>query len=286
MTAGAWNKGSHVLQCYLKEIMDEELLTPEEEIEVTRRIREGDRAAMQQLLKCNLRFVVSVAKQYQNKGMALEDLIAEGNLGLIKAAVRFDESRGFKFISYAVWWIRQAIMEALSQKSRVIRLPMNRVDAIIKIRRASHQLWEEYHRKPTVREVADAVGMSPDTVLEVRQSAEWEISLEETRTEEGEATLRRILEGTREGNEARLMYEKSLQADLREALGTLTEREAGILRLYYGLGADYPKTLGAIGEQYGLTRERVRQIKAMALKKLRRPSIARQLQKYLGESRD
>lgn len=286
MTRGAWTEGSYVLKCYLDEIEDGQLLTADEELEVARRIKAGDRAAIHRLLECNLRFVVSVAKRYQNKGMPLEDLIAEGNLGLIKAVMRFDESRGFKFISYAVWWIKQSILEALSQKSRMVRLPMNRVDAIVKIRRASHKLREELHRKPTLQEVADAVDMSPDTVVEVRQSAEREISLEETRTEEGKATLLRILEGSGERSDTRLMYEKSLQSDIRDALETLTEREADIIRLYYGLGADYPKTLGDIGDKYGLSRERVRQIKATALHKLRRPRIVRQLKKYLGEPRD
>ncbi|MEJ2051059.1 MAG: RNA polymerase sigma factor RpoD/SigA [Calditrichota bacterium] len=282
MPAGSWDKGSYILQCYLDEIQQEQLLDADEEIKVSKRIKEGDREAFNQLLRSNLRFVVSVAKKYQNQGMSLEDLIAEGNLGLIKAAIRFDETRGFKFISYAVWWIKQSILEALSQKSRTVRLPMNRVDDIDKIRRTSRKLELEYEREPTLREVAKATEMSATAVAEVQQSAERKISMEESRTDEGDANLLQILSIEEESYHVDLMHKQSLRTDIKEALDSLTKREADIIRLYYGIGLENPMTLGKIGEKYNLTRERVRQIKADGLRKLRRPKTARVLQKYLG----
>ncbi len=274
---------NRVLQRYLEEIQREELLDPEEEIELARRISQGDRIALDRLLKSNLRFVVSVAKKYQNQGLSLEDLIAEGNVGLIKAAIRFDETRGFKFISYAVWWIRQSILEAISQKSRMVRLPMNRVDDVVKLRKKTQELQKEYEREPTIEEIAVAMESSRSAIAEARAAAEREVSVDAPRMKDDDMNLLHILPSEDQPKPEDGLYSESLRLEIEQALDLLTEREAEIIRLYYGLGADYPMTLGKIGERYNLTRERIRQIKSSGLNKLRRSKISEMLRRYLGE---
>ncbi|HKJ69434.1 MAG TPA: RNA polymerase sigma factor RpoD/SigA [bacterium] len=276
---------NRILQRYLEEIQREELLDPEEEIELARRISRGDRQALNRLLKSNLRFVVSVAKKYQNQGLSLEDLIAEGNVGLIKAAIRFDETRGFKFISYAVWWIRQAILEAISQKSRMVRLPMNRVDDVVRMQRTAQVLQQEYDREPTLEEVAEAMDASRSAIREARIAAKRELSVDEPRTNTGDTNLLNILTSRNNPIPDDALYNESLQLEIKRALEMLDTREAEIIRLYYGIDTACPMTLGKIGQKYNLTRERIRQIKATGLQKLRRSRIAGHLRQYLDDGR-
>jgi len=274
---------NRVLKRYLEEIQSTELLEPNEEILLARRIRQGDQEALNRMLTSNLRFVVSVAKRYQNQGLSLEDLISEGNLGLIKAAVRFDETRGFKFISYAVWWIRQSILEAISQKSRLVRLPMNRVDNILRFRKACEELQHYYEREPTTDEVARELDIPKTAVAETKMDAEEEMSVDAPRINSDDVTLLKILP-VKERDAAEMELDRlSMHSDIERALETLTDREAEIIRLYYGLNGEYPMTLGKIGEKYHLTRERIRQIKATGLEKLRSTNTASALRKYLGQ---
>lgn len=274
---------SRVLDQYFEEISKESLLDPEEEIELTLRAREEDQAALDKLLRSNLRFVVSVAKKYQNHGISLEDLISEGNIGLIKAAKRFDETRGFKFISYAVWWIRQSILQAISQQSRLVRLPLNKVDALTKMHKIYQELEKEYDREPTTQEIAEAMEVTKSEIEETMMVAGREISVDVPRGENDDSSLLEILPEENGTNPEDELKEESLHHEIERALASLDDREAEIIRMYFGIDSDQPKTLEQIGQEYNLTRERIRQIKEKALRKLRHASRTKFLKKYLGE---
>lgn len=274
---------SRTLDQYFEEIGREVLLSPEEEIELTRLSRDGDQDALDRLLRSNLRFVVSVAKKYQNYGLSLEDLISEGNIGLIKAAKRFDETRGFKFISYAVWWIRQSILQAISQKSRLVRLPLNKVDMVTRMRKIYQELEKEFDREPTPEEVAEAMETTRDEIIEALQVAERELSMDVTRGEEDDTSLLELLPETGTKQPDTELHDLSLHQEVEDVLETLDSRESEILRRYFGIGYEQAMTLEQIGHEYDLTRERIRQIKEKALKKLRHASRTRFLKKYLGE---
>lgn len=270
------------IEKYLEEIGGYSPLSPQEEIELARRIRQGDAQALDKLVKANLRFVISVAKEYQGQGLPLQDLISEGNLGLIKAAQRFDETRGFKFISYAVWWIRQSILQALAEQSRVVRLPLNRVGAINKVGRALEELEKEYGREPSMEELADKMEMTANEVADVLKTSARHLSLDEPFKEDEGNSLLDVIESDRyEPPDGELMRE-SLRVEIDKVLSTLKPREAEIIRLYFGLDGDRPLTLEEIGEHFKLTRERVRQIKEKALRRLRHRSRLEPLRKYLG----
>ena len=275
-------KGDYSLEQYLQEIGEVELLTPEEEIELARRVKQGDQEALEKLTKANLRFVVSVAKQYQNQGLSLGDLINEGNLGLIKAANRFDETRGFKFISYAVWWIRQSILQALAEQSRIVRLPLNRVGTMNKIGKAFSELEQEFEREPSAEEIAEMLDISDHEVFDTLQRSAKHVSLDAPFNDEEENRLLDILENQNQPAPDTELMNESLKIELNEALKTLTKREAEVVKLYFGLDSETPMTLEEIGEYFQLTRERVRQIKEKALRRLRHASRSRALRSYLG----
>jgi len=270
------------IEKYLEEIGGFSPLRPEEEIDLARKIRRGDEEALDMLVKANLRFVISVAKEYQGQGLPLQDLISEGNLGLIKAAQRFDETRGFKFISYAVWWIRQSILQALAEQSRVVRLPLNRVGAINKIGRALESLEKTFGREPSMDEVATRMEMSTFEVADVIKTSARHLSLDEPFKEEDGNSLLDVIESDRYSPPDNTLMKESLQVEIEKILTTLKPREAEIIRLYFGLEGDRPLTLEEIGEHFRLTRERVRQIKEKALRRLRHRSRLEPLRKYLG----
>ncbi|RMF61858.1 MAG: RNA polymerase sigma factor RpoD/SigA [Calditrichaeota bacterium] len=270
------------IEKYLEEIGGFSPLPPEQEIELTRKIRKGDSAALDKLVKANLRFVISVAKEYQGQGLPLQDLISEGNLGLIKAAQRFDETRGFKFISYAVWWIRQSILQALAEQSRVVRLPLNRVGAINKVGRVLEKLEKRYGREPSMHEVADCMEMTDYEVADVLKTSARHLSLDEPFKEEEGNNLLDVLESDRYAPPDDSLMQESLKEEIDKVLVTLKPREAEIIRLYFGLEGDRPLTLEEIGEHFKLTRERVRQIKEKALRRMRHRSRLEPLRKYLG----
>ena len=275
---------SSSLEKYLQEIGDVPLLTPEDEVQLAKRIKNGNEESLEQLTKANLRFVVSVAKQYQNQGLSLGDLINEGNLGLIKAAKRFDETRGFKFISYAVWWIRQSILQALAEQSRVVRLPLNRVGALNRIGKTLSALEQEFEREPSTEEIAAELDMSLSEVDEALRVAGKHLSLDapiNTR-DNNENSLLDLIEDMHEPSPDEPLLGESLKVELESALNTLTKREARVIRLYFGLGRERALTLEEIGEQFRLTRERVRQIKEKAIQRLRHVSRSRALKLYLG----
>jgi RNA polymerase primary sigma factor len=272
----------HSLDRYLHEIGREPLLTPTEEVELARMAREGDTAALERLTRANLRFVVTVAKQFQNQGLSLADLISEGNLGLIKAATRFDETRGFRFISYAVWWIRQAILQALAEQSRVVRLPFNRVGALTRITKAFSALEQEYEREPSTQEIAQILEMSPLDVAQALRLASRHVSLNAPSFPEEEVPLLDILPNPELPAPDSPLLDESLQQDIRAALSSLPRREAEVIRLYYGIDREGALTLEEIGAELGLTRERVRQLKERALARLRRCAEGRGLRSYLG----
>ena len=276
------SRGKQSIEKYLEEIGNFQPLKPEEEIDLARKIRKGDEESLDKLVKANLRFVISVAKEYQGQGLPLSDLISEGNLGLIKAAQRFDETRGFKFISYAVWWIRQSILQALAEQSRVVRLPLNRVGAINKIGRALEALEKAYGREPSIAEVATKMEMSDWEVADVVKTSARHLSLDEPFKEEDGNSLLDVIQSDRyDPPDQKLMHE-SLQVEIDKVLDTLKPREAEIIKLYFGLEGDRPLTLEEIGEHFKLTRERVRQIKEKALRRLRHRSRLEPLRKYLG----
>ena len=270
------------LEKYLKEISEVPLLDPEQEIELARRIKSGDQVALEKLTRANLRFVVSVAKQYQNQGLALGDLINEGNLGLIKAAGRFDETRGFKFISYAVWWVRQSILQALAEQSRIVRLPLNRVGALNRIERIFTLLEQEFEREPLPAEIAEQLEMSTFDVSDVLNTSNKHISLDAPFNHDEDSRLIDILEDHGLPSPDGSLNDESLQIEIERALANLNGREAEVVRLYFGLGRDHSLTLEEIGEEFCLTRERVRQIKEKALRRLRHTSRSHVLRKYLG----
>lgn len=276
------SRSKQSIEKYLEEIGGYSPLSPEQEIYLARRIKKGDEIALDKLVKANLRFVISVAKEYQGQGLPLQDLISEGNLGLIKAAQRFDETRGFKFISYAVWWIRQSILQALAEQSRVVRLPLNRVGAINKVGRALEQLEKEFGREPSMEEIADKMAMSSFEVADVLKTSARHLSLDEPFKEEDGNSLLDVIESDRYRPPDGSLMQESLRVEIEKVLSTLKPREAEIIRLYFGLDGDRPLTLEEIGEHFKLTRERVRQIKEKALRRLRHRSRLEPLRKYLG----
>ncbi|MBZ0264190.1 RNA polymerase sigma factor RpoD/SigA [bacterium] len=270
------------LDKYLQEIGEVDLITPEEEIELARRVREGDTEALRSLISANLRFVVSVAKQYQNQGIGLEDLINEGNLGLIKAAKRFDETRGFKFISYSVWWIRQSILHALAEQSRMVRLPVNRVGTLKKISRTSALLEQIFEREPTSDEISDVLEISVFEVDETIRSGNRTLSVDSPFRDEENNNLLDVLSSEHTPQPDESLIEESLNKEIDRALSTLSPREAEIIRLYFGLKEESSLTLEEIGLKFNLTRERVRQIKENALRRLRVNERGKELRSYLG----
>ena len=276
------NREAQSLDKYLQEIGKVNLLTPEQEVELAIKIKQGDPQALEKLTKANLRFVVSVAKQYQNQGLSLGDLINEGNLGLIKAARRFDETRGFKFISYAVWWIRQSILQALAEQSRIVRLPLNRVGVLNRIGRAYRNLEQEYEREPSAEELATELEMDADDVSENLQISGRHVSVDAPFSGDEENRLLDVLENEDLPAPDATLIDESLKEEVERALSKLSEREAAVVRLYFGLDDDQPMTLEEIGDKFNLTRERVRQIKEKALRRLRNTTRSKDLKKYLG----
>jgi len=273
---------SQSLDKYLQEIGKVDLLTAEEEIELAIKIKEGDKKALEKLTKANLRFVVSVAKQYQNQGLSLGDLINEGNLGLIKAGKRFDETRGFKFISYAVWWIRQSILQALAEQSRIVRLPLNRVGALNKIGKAYSNLEQEFEREPSADELADELDMDVKEVSDTLKISSKHVSVDAPFSQGEENRLLDVIKNDEQPSPDNMLLSESLKTEIARALSTLVEREAEVLRLYYGIETEHSMTLEEIGEKFNLTRERVRQIKEKAIRRLRHASKSKHLRTYLG----
>ena len=276
------NRESQSLDKYLQEIGKVELLTPEQEIELAIRIKKGDQYALELLAKANLRFVVSVAKQYQNQGLSLGDLINEGNLGLIKAAKRFDETRGFKFISYAVWWIRQSILQALAEQARIVRLPLNRVGTLNKIGKAYSNLEQEFEREPNASELATELDMDVGEVSDALKISGRHISMDAPFTQGEENRLLDIIQNDTQPTPDFTLMTESLKAEIERALSSLSEREAEVIKLYFGLNKEHSLTLEEIGERFNLTRERVRQIKEKAIRRLRHASRSKSLRAYLG----
>lgn len=276
------NREDQSLDKYFQEIGRVELLTPDQEVELAHRIRQGDQLALERLTKANLRFVVSVAKQYQNKGLPLSDLISEGNLGLIKAAKRFDETRGFKFISYAVWWIRQSILQALAEQSRIVRLPLNRVGFLSKIARAFSDLEQKKEREPSADELAQNLAMSIEDVTQSLMSSGRHVSMDAPFQTGEEGSLLDVMENTNEKDPDEKLIKDSLKNEIKRSLACLTHRESQILSFYYGLENQQAYTLEEIGDIFELTRERVRQIKEKAIRRLRHASRAQALRTYLG----
>ncbi|MGB1075696.1 MAG: sigma-70 family RNA polymerase sigma factor [Flavobacteriales bacterium] len=284
ITKQVTNRETASLDKYLQEIGRVDLITAEEEVELARRIKQGDQVALEKLTKANLRFVVSVSKQYQNQGLSLPDLINEGNLGLIKAAQRFDETRGFKFISYAVWWIRQSILQALAEQSRIVRLPLNKIGSINKINKAFARLEQEFERPPTAAELAETLDMTLDEVKQSMKNAGRHVSMDAP-LKDGDDSSSTMYDVMRTGDtpspDTDLMNE-SLRKEIERSLRTLTPREGDVVRLYFGLNGEHPMTLEEIGERFDLTRERVRQIKEKAIRRLKHTSRSRILKGYLG----
>jgi len=276
------NRDTPSLDKYLQEIGRVDLINADEEVELARRIKVGDQKAMEKLVKSNLRFVVSVAKQYQNQGLTLPDLINEGNLGLIKAAQRFDETRGFKFISYAVWWIRQSILQALAEQARIVRLPLNKIGSINKINRTFSELEQLYEREPSAEEVALALDLNETEVLESLQSSGRHVSMDAPLQEGEDTDLYDVLRSHESPSPDRHLVFESLSREIDRSLSTLTSREADVLRDFYGLNGKTALTLEEIGDKFGLTRERVRQIKEKAIRRLKQGSRSRLLKTYLG----
>jgi len=283
ITKSITNRESQSLEKYLQEIGKVDLLTPEEEVDLAKRIKQGDQIALEKLTKANLRFVVSVAKQYQNQGLSLSDLINEGNLGLIKAAQRFDETRGFKFISYAVWWIRQSILQALAEQSRIVRLPLNKVGSLNKINKAFSELEQEYEREPSSEELAEQLEIPTEEVETTLGVAARHVSMDAPFVEGEDNSLLDVLENSATPTtDSALEYNESLSREIDRSLSTLTDRQCDVIKLYFGIGVEHPMSLEDIGEKFGLTRERVRQIKDKAINKLRNTSRSKLLKNYLG----
>ena len=276
------NRESQSLDKYLQEIGKVDLITSDVEVELAKRIREGDQIALEKLTKANLRFVVSVAKQYQNNGLTLGDLINEGNLGLIKAAKRFDETRGFKFISYAVWWIRQSIMQALAEQSRIVRLPLNRVGSLNKISKTFSELEQKFQREPSSEELAEVLNITTDEVTDTMKISGRHVSVDAPFVQGEENSLLDVLANdTEETPDSELMMD-SLRKEVQRALSTLTQRESDVISYYFGLNGEQAMTLEEIGQKYNLTRERVRQIKEKATRRLRHSSRSNTLKPFLG----
>jgi RNA polymerase primary sigma factor len=283
ITKSITNRESQSLEKYLQEIGKVELISPEEEVKLAGLIKQGNQAALDKLTKANLRFVVSVAKQYQNQGHSLPDLINEGNLGLIKAAQRFDETRGFKFISYAVWWIRQSILQALAEQSRIVRLPLNKVGLTNKIQKAFSQLEQEFEREPSPEELADLLELETEEVSATLGIAARHVSMDTPLSEGEDNTLIDVLENhNAERAETNIEHKESLKQEIERSMKMLTERQKEVICYFFGLGVDHPMSLEDIGDKFNLTRERVRQIKDKAITKLRTNSRSKALRGYLG----
>jgi RNA polymerase primary sigma factor len=281
ITKSITNRESASLDKYLQEIGKEVLITVEEEVELAQRIKKGDREALERLTRANLRFVVSVAKQYQNQGLSLPDLINEGNLGLIKAAEKFDETRGFKFISYAVWWIRQSILQALAEQSRIVRLPLNQVGSLNKLNKAFNKFEQEYERTPTPEELAETLDLPKEKVADTLRVSGRHVSVDAPFVEGEDNSLLDVLVNSDSPKADSKLLGESLNREIERALSTLTERERDIIKLFFGIGVQ-EMTLEEIGERFGLTRERVRQIKEKAIRRLRHTSRSKLLKGYLG----
>ncbi|GIZ15020.1 sigma-70 family RNA polymerase sigma factor [Capnocytophaga catalasegens] len=282
ITKQVTNRETASLDKYLQEIGKVDLISADEEVELAQRIKSGDKIALERLTKANLRFVVSVAKQYQNQGLTLPDLINEGNLGLIKAAQRFDETRGFKFISYAVWWIRQSILQALAEQSRIVRLPLNKIGSINKINKMYAYLEQAHERVPSAEEIARELDMSVNDVKESMKNSGRHISMDAPLVEGEDSNLYDVLRSGESPNPDKELMHESLKTEIERALETLTPREADVIRLYFGLNGQHPLTLEEIGETFDLTRERVRQIKEKAIRRLKHTSRSKILKTYLG----
>ena len=284
ITKQVTNRETASLDKYLQEIGRVDLITAEEEVELARRIKQGDQLALEKLTKANLRFVVSVSKQYQNQGLSLPDLINEGNLGLIKAAQRFDETRGFKFISYAVWWIRQSILQALAEQSRIVRLPLNKIGSINKIIMAFAKLEQEFERPPTPAELAEVLEMTLDEVKQSLRNSGRHVSMDAPLKDgdDSSSTMYDVLQTNDTPSPDTDLLHESLRREIERSLRTLTAREGDVVRLYFGLNGEHPLTLEEIGERFDLTRERVRQIKEKAIRRLKHTSRSKILKSYLG----
>lgn len=284
ITKQVTNRETASLDKYLQEIGREELITADQEVELAKLIRNGDQRALDRLTKANLRFVISVAKQYQNQGLTLPDLINEGNVGLIKAAKRFDETRGFKFISYAVWWIRQSILQALAEQARIVRLPLNKIGTINKLNKAFSELEQKLERPPSAEELAEELEISADEVRQSLANTGRHVSMDAPLSEgdESSSSMYDVLPNTYMNSPEIELVQDSLRKDIERSLSTLTVRESEVIRLYYGLNGKHPLTLEEIGEQFDLTRERVRQIKEKAIRRLKHTSRSRMLKSYLG----
>lgn len=282
ITKSITNRESASLDKYLQEIGKEELITAEEEVNLARRIKEGDQWALEKLTKANLRFVVSVAKQYQNQGLSLPDLINEGNLGLIKAAQRFDETRGFKFISYAVWWIRQSILQALAEQSRIVRLPLNQVGSLNKINKAFSKLEQEFEREPTAEELAAVLEIPEEKIADTMRVSGRHVSMDAPFVQGEDNSLVDVLVNHDSPRADTQLINESLSKEIERSLSTLTERERDVVKLFFGIGVNHGLTLEEIGAKFDLTRERVRQIKEKAIRRLRHTSRSKLLKAYLG----
>ena len=282
ITKSITNRESASLDKYLQEIGHEDLISVEEEVELAQRIKKGDRKALEKLTKANLRFVVSVAKQYQNQGISLPDLINEGNLGLIKAAEKFDETRGFKFISYAVWWIRQSILQAIAEQSRIVRLPLNQVGSVNKINRALNKFEQENERKPSIDEIAEKVDIPEDKIIDALKVNGKHVSVDAPFMDGEDNSLLDVLPNTESPMADNELVKESLRDEISRALSTLNERERNIIETFYGINQP-EMTLEEIGDKFGLTRERVRQIKEKAIRRLRHNTKNKMLKSYLGQ---
>ena len=283
ITKSITNRESQSLDKYLQDICKEELITAEEEVELARKIKQGDQRSLEKLTRANLRFVVSVAKQYQNQGLTLPDLINEGNLGLIKAAQKFDETRGFKFISYAVWWIRQSILQALAEQARIVRLPLNQVGSLNKINKAFSKLEQEFERQPSAEELAEALEVPEDKIKESLNVSGRHVSMDAPlSTSEDGGTLMDVMANADSPKADHALMAESLQKEIERSLSTLTDKEREIIRLFFGIGMNHGLTLEEIGAKFNLTRERVRQIKEKAIRRLRHTSRNKLLKSYLG----
>ena len=282
ITKQVTNRETASLDNYLHDIGKVELITAEEEVELARKIKEGDQAALEKLTKANLRFVVSVAKQYQSQGLSLPDLINEGNLGLIKAAQRFDETRGFKFISYAVWWIRQSILQALAEQSRIVRLPLNKIGTINKINKAYAALEQQYEREPRADEIASLLDITEAEVKDSLRNSSRHLSMDASLSQDKDNNMYDVLKSEDSPTPDKGLLYESLRQEIDRTISTLPQREADIIKLYFGLDSKHPMTLEEIGEKFDLTRERVRQIKEKALRRLKNQSKCKNLKVYLG----
>jgi RNA polymerase primary sigma factor len=277
------NRESQSIEKYLQEIGKVDLITAEEEVELAKRIKQGEQEALEKLVKANLRFVVSVAKQYQNNSLSLNDLINEGNVGLVKAAQKFDETKGFKFISYAVWWIRQSIMQALAEQSRLVRLPLNKVGSLSKINQAFAELEQRFEREPTPEELAELLELGAEEIETTMRVSSRPVSVDAPFVEGESNSLLDVLENEKaDKTDESMVYSHSLSVETERSLSTLTERERDVIKLFFGIGVPYPMSLEDIGEKFGLTRERVRQIKDKAIEKLRSTSRSKPLKSYLA----